>query len=37
LDEKMPNGGTKKHAEDGWSIAPDDKALDKKGLNRKPG
>ena len=28
----MPNGGTKTHAGDGSAIAPDDKALDKKGL-----
>jgi hypothetical protein len=37
LDEKMPNGGTKTHAEDGSAIAPDDKALDEKGLHGKPG
>ncbi len=33
----MPNGGTKTHAGDGSAIAPDDKALDKKGLYGKPG
>ncbi len=33
----MPNGGTKTHAGDGSPIAPDDKALDKKGLYGKPG
>ena len=37
LDEKMPNGGTKTQAGDGSAIAPDDKALDKKGLYGKPG
>ena len=33
----MPNGGTKTHAGDGSPIAPDDKALDEKGLYGKPG
>jgi hypothetical protein len=33
----MPNGGTKTHAGDGSAIAPDDKALDEKGLYGKPG
>jgi hypothetical protein len=33
----MPNGRTKTHAGDGLAIALDDKALDKKGLNGKPG
>ncbi len=33
----MSNGGTKTHAGDGSAIAPDDKALDEKGLYRKPG
>ncbi len=33
----MPNGGTKRHAGDGSAIAPDDKALDEKGLYGKPG
>jgi len=33
--EKMPNGGTKTHAGEGSAIAPDDKALDEKGLNGK--
>jgi hypothetical protein len=37
LVEKMPNGGTKTHAGDGLAIAPDDKALNEKGLNGKPG
>jgi hypothetical protein len=33
----MPNGGTKTHAGDCSAIAPDDKPLDEKGLNGKPG
>ena len=33
----MPNGGTKTHAGDGSAIAPDDKALDEKGIYGKPG
>jgi hypothetical protein len=37
LDEKIPNGGTKTHTGDGLAIAPDDKALDEKGLCIKPG
>jgi hypothetical protein len=37
LDKKVPNGGTKMLAEDGLAIAPDYKALSKKGLNGKSG
>jgi hypothetical protein len=37
LDEKMPNNGTKKLTGDGSAIAPDDKALNEKGRNGKPG
>ncbi len=33
----MPNNGTKKLTGDGSAIAPDDKALNEKGRNGKPG
>jgi hypothetical protein len=33
----MLNGGTKTHTGDGLAIASDDKTLNEKGLNGKPG
>jgi hypothetical protein len=36
-DKKMPNNGTRTLTGDSSAIAPDDKALNEKGLNGKPG